>query len=456
MIPNYYRINLSNKIPSLSFLQKPVDIILVIPADCTQPKAGQIFRSIFELKSRYNSGRSFLIFCASDTPPASKVSPMAALWDYFLSQSDIRDQHDMFFVEICFSKPAPLYGSLLQIIFKIMKPIPFLYSMVINPSETDFSFPSAFKLNLLLESGILNKTDLNIAAYTIPFYKGFMTNFWMMPLSYLFGRQLRNPASPDFAFSAGCLNYWLKLKWKDFAFMSSCHLFLTFSVFSSGLRIHEFFLGDHDGIGFFSGKEIPELIRTGLQLLSAYKNFIRKGTSLIPGHNPIPSSIPFHIYSPSDLDETLRTYHHCQCEKEREAVSLLKYHSHFQARIRESLLSLFSKGHHQKNEETPTEPWPALLHSILQSYLQMKSSRHQLEKEKILNCLFYAKARNWAAEIRQLIQVTKHKALQDESRGCRWAGGESGQYWHIHDQHEKKLHEDALRFYHLKHHLFPG
>jgi hypothetical protein len=453
LIPNYYRINLPNKLPLFSFLQKPVDIILVVPTDCNHPKIGSIFHSLFELKARYNSCRSFLIICVSSTPPAQDVSPLAAMWNYFLSQSDGNDRENMVCLEICYSKPAPACGLLYHTIFKIMKPIPFLYGLLINPSDSEFAFPSAFKLNLLLESGLLNKTDLNLAAYTIPFYKGFMTNFWMMPLSYLFGRQFRNPAPPELAFSPGCLSYWLKLKWPDFTFMNSCHLFLTFSVFSSGLRIHEFFLGDRERIGEFSESEIPEFIRTGLLLLYTYRNFIRKGTSLIPSHNPIHSSIPFKIYYPSDLEETLQNYEDFYSETEKEATLLIK--KHFNLKFRDKLLSLFMKPSAVKKQEPEeSDAWPVLLNTFLQSYYQSKSGRLQQEKEKILICLFYAKARHWAEEIRRLIQTTRQKALQDEARGCRWDGGESGQFWHIHDQHEKKTHEETLQFYALKSQLF--
>lgn len=435
----YFFINARKNFIKFPFSRKDYDIVIIVPYDYELPFLGQVFDSFIELKTSYNKSRSILLIWAGGYNSAScDISLIASFWNYFQSKNPDNGIDNMYLLELSFSSRKLTGSEKIKTVFQILKQVTFGYGLLYTPEPS--SIPSAYKLNLLIESCRLNKTDLNLAAYTIQFYKGFMINFWLMPVSYLFGRKIRNSATPDFVFSRHCLNFWLKQSWPSCNFLQSCYLFLTLSACTSGLKINEFFLGERELDYFFSAEENYELIKNGLNLIEKYKMFIRNCSELLSCPNKIHSEIPFNIYSASDINDFLKVYDNYKSYYGKKFIFLLQ--KYFKTETTEIIKEYLKKIPSQQNIEEIDKSWNYILLSLIDAYISSKSPFKRKEILGILLHIFSVKMRLWADEIRLLIKLTKEKAQFDENRGCKWYGGEAGQYWHIHDIYEKKLHDN--------------
>ena len=416
--------NYSNRLANAPYF----DFIIFLPLDTSISDPIRFLQVLLELKTIHYPTSQFLIVASSDT--SLKHSSLSLTWKRLMDSIPSESKASISFLEVCFQKILAL-STLYKTFFQWMKNIPFSQAMICSSNQSTLSLS---QLHTLFDSAKSQGTDLNLAAYTFPFYKGFLTNFWAMPLAYLFGRAFRNPSPPDFLFSKACLEFWLTLPWPQLTRSFSMHLFLTLSSSFSGLRLREIFLGEKEKQDLYSHEEIPEAVHLGLSLLSQHRSFLWNSTALLSSSHidqttgALPSVFPFQIYSLSDLNRTLQSY------------QLLQSHRHLQSH-RQSISFSASLTKPQ------ALPWNKTLLSLFQSFLK----HPQKDKfEKIFCNLLFLKAADWAEEIRKSIHNTKQKAIQDQHHGFPWMGGEKGQHWHIHDQFEKKLHDDYTHLHDIK------
>ena len=446
--PKYLHINAVRDISKFApYGKKFFDLVVLLPKEYNAANLGQLMHSLYDLKVRYNPSKSILVLWTGGISHGSKVTPVESFWNYFQT---LGQTEELYMAELNFHGTKTNASSRLKTFFTLLKKINFDHCMVYTP--TKFSEPSAEKYHYLIENCKQNKSDLNLAAYVIPFYKGFMVNYWITPLSYLFGRRIRNAASPDFVFTKSCLSFWNKQSWPETTGVQSCFLFLTLSAFTSGLKITEFFMGERFIDPLPRHDEREELLKTGLWLIERYKTFIRNCQMLITCQNKHMSQIQFTIYSPSDLEDILVSYERHKSHLGHRFPLLLK--KNLGPKSVDTIMQYFRKCSTPENIKEPDDLWNLILLSLIEAYLSSKSSKRREEILDIFLHIFSVKPRLWSDEIRMLIKTTREKALDDGKHGFPWLNGESGQYWHIHDSFEKKLHEDLARLYSLKTEIF--
>ncbi len=450
--PRYSRLFFNNVLLDYPFQKKKFDLVIIIPVLSDLPQVGDALRTIFEFKSSYNSSKSILIIWMTDETSSSKVSTLESFWGYFLSRQDFHSVEDLYLIEIENRCKVNSWGVKLDHIFTMINDVNFSFAFFHTISNKSLS--TAFELNLLLENGILNNSDLNLAAYVIPYYKGVMINFWLMPLSYLFGREIRNPVPFDFIFSRETFDYWMTLPPLETNQLSATYLQLIFSIFMSGLRITEFFLGDkEDHISFYSQEAMPELIQTGIHLVERHKKFIKNSTALINTHNHVQYSVPFNIYSVSDIDNILKVYLKDNTFSGKKFDDLIKK---YLSKEHYDRIKIFTRKASPKFRKIGSygDTWDFVFLSILQAYIESQSQSRKKQIFQIFVSLFSIKSKIWAEEIRNMIVETEEKSRNDALRGCPWRGGDAGKHWHIHDLFEKKLSEDYSRMHTLRNNFF--
>lgn len=442
----YLFVNFKKNNFKIPFHKREFNHIFLISVDLPALKYGEMLEKIFAFQNTSQRPlQILLVFFTGYPPPLRDQTPLQALWNYFLSKPG-SDSINFSLLEIGGENSPVKFSDRMHLVFQFLKPMHFENALFYTASDPEL-FP-AHKIGLFLESSHTNRADLNFAAYTLPFYKGAMINFWMMPLSALFGRKIRNVAVQDFIFSKHCLQFWMKQKWPDCEYRNNLIFFLTLSAFTSGLKINEFFLGEKKQRFELPPQESVELIHTGLGLIERYKTFIKHCLMLLPCHTKGSSPISFSLYDCGDLPDLVNTYEQSRSPFGKKFFSLAK--KNLPQKLYQNLFAYFHTTLTCENVFQPDDSWNVLLLSLIDLYLHNKSSAQKARLFEIIFHLFGFKIRHWASEIKMQIQATKEKAHADELRGCPWTNGEKGQFWHIHDNYEKKLNDSVCRLHSMK------
>lgn len=447
-IPGYCRSSPFIDDPRRLRLRKNYDFVLILPFGCPLEQTGEFLHTFFEFMGGYNSAASFLMVWGRHNAGDESVSPLAAFWNYFKRKMNYRNIADLELLELEMPSSADAVQSeCIRRIFTLLKPVSFRHAFWFTPSPS--SLPSAFRLNLLLESARLNRSDLNLAAYVIPFYKGILINGWMMPLAYLFGRRIRNPATPDFVFSREMMLYWLTREWPRIQDLWNCYLFMTLSAIPSGLKISEFFLGDKNFESLDRHPDSAEMIRTGLELARRYLRFVQNSTLLIASHSPVPSSIPFSMYPAEDLRAFLKSYGENDAFF-RSRIASRRRRSGEASEIDRAARELLGALESRPDGISFTRAWNRILIERIPQYVHADTARARERIFKLFRELFSRLPGIWSRELSRMIRETRRQARIDAKRGFPWIGGKAGQYWHIHDQFEKQLQSDCALLHDLK------
>lgn len=449
----YYRIACPHGKNILPFIRKHFDLAVIIPEEASfEYNPGTLMHLLFDIKNRYTSLRSMLIVYPGYESSSSRPSCRKLFWDYFQTSLHHGETDNVYLLEIDF--PVNEYASrILQTMIAIIRQASFEQILVYSPSsETAMTRECSERLTLLIENSKQNRTDLNLAAHVIPFYRGFAVNNWITPISYLFGRTIRNAAAGTFVLSKHCFNFWLKIKWPDIKYFQNCFFFLNISAFTSGLKINEFFLGEGSIKIIPEDDEYIELIKTGLYLADKYKTFIRNCMMLLTCQNKGSTQIPFTIYSTSDISQVLSIYDSCKKTISTKFSKLLKKNLGPDAVA--TITQYFKTVRSDDLNKDPDDLWNLILLSLIEAYISSKSPKKRSEIIKIFMYILSIKPGLWANELRSILKSTREKALADEKQGIQWYGGESGQNWHIHDLCEKRLHETLSRLHSLKSDFF--
>jgi hypothetical protein len=395
---------------------------------------------LLEWKTLHHPNAHFLILIPSETLP-TEHSALSEIWKNLMEPRTSESKKKISLFEICFKKIPPL-ATLYKTLFQWMRKISFSQAMVCSSNR---ELPNIAQIHMLLDTAKSQATDLNLGAYTLPFYKGFLVNFWAMPLAYLFGRAFRNPSTPDFSFSKACLEFWLTLPWPQSTQSFSMHLFLNVSASFSGLRLREIFLGRQENQDSYSPEENTEAIQVGLSLLDQHRAFLWNSTALLSPLPPPSTKLPFEMYTLTDLHKTLQTYRLPNTLTPSKTHMFRSLQKTLEPELSNTFFSYFEKN---KKHSPLIPPWNKTLLLLFQKFLKQPHTQHSFKK--IFYDLLLLKAAHWSEEIRRSIHTTKQRVLQDQNRGFPWVGGEKGQHWHIHDQFEKKLRDDYTQLHDIK------
>ncbi len=443
---NHFILDLKSNSSKLPFSTRKFDCVLILPQDIEIDSMGRILKECFEIKTKYNPNLSFLLISTTANKAQDKLSPAALFGNYFLSTEEFKNLSDFYLLEISFNDKYINWSDKIQKIFNLISVLDFDCGTFIS-FEKD-KIPDAKKINVLIESAKNTSCDLTIGAYSIPFFKGIGINYWMMPIAYLFGRSIRNPASPDFVFTKRAMSYWQNIEWPEIESISNCFFFMTISFIPSGFSIKESFMGNKNIEEFHDRDSNVEMLLIGLFLVEKYKRFIQNSSKLISINVDMNPSILFNIYSIADLENHTVFY-------DKNGNYFAKKYNYLKFLIKKfgnkNIMEKFEKYVSIDKEDYNYEAiWSNLMMVFFSLYFETSTQKRKKEIVHLLDELFSIKHVLWATEIRKIIKNARNQMIQDEKRGYPWIGGDEGFTWHIHDQYEKRLQNEWKKMFETK------